>query len=164
METISKEDVILQLANMATGIERCTGDSEKARVLRSAIAHLDPKPSDSNQERYNLHGCGSANEIIKELKAERDNYAAHIERIANVVLSDRFPDEVAQNQLLFLVKRRAPKTGLLELKRETAYNAIMWLVSELELSKPEQDIVSAMAVEYINDKWPLDDSGKAGES
>ena len=81
METISKEDVILQLANMAAGIERCTGDSEKARVLRSAIAHLDPKPSDSNQERYNLHGCGSANARIKELKAERDKYKAKAEEL-----------------------------------------------------------------------------------
>ena len=48
-----------------------------------------------------------------------------------------------------------------EVKRKVVYDAFMWTASEL--SKPEQDLLSAMAVTYINDKWPLDYSGKDGQ-
>lgn len=70
MNSLTKDEVILQLANLASGIERTTGDSLKAKALREAIAMLDTEPKTYAEKRYNIHGCGSANEVIKKLQRE----------------------------------------------------------------------------------------------
>lgn len=51
---------------------------------------------------------------LEKLRSERDALAAHVERFANLILSDRFPDETAQNELIWLVTRGKPKTSLIE--------------------------------------------------
>lgn len=50
MDKLTKDEVILQLANLASGIERTTGDSLKAKALREAISFLDGEVSDQENE------------------------------------------------------------------------------------------------------------------
>lgn len=91
MNNLTKDEVMLQLANMASGIERTQGESRWATALREAIAMLDTAPKTDAERRYNIHGCGSANEVIKTLQRELDEYKLKYEG-KNLVWFER--DEV----------------------------------------------------------------------
>lgn len=78
---MNTNEIILQLANIASGIERTQGDSIKAKALREAIKIIDDTPKTDQEKRYNLHGCGSANQRIKKLAKECSEMAAQLKEV-----------------------------------------------------------------------------------
>lgn len=71
MSDLTKNQVILQLANLAAGIERAQGDKLKAQALREAISIID-------EAEYQEKTWSSETNILRH---QNQRLAAHIEKL-----------------------------------------------------------------------------------